>query len=48
MLIMLLGCGQTGPLYLPDGPAPIHVAKPDKAESKAPTTNSSTKPEQVK
>lgn len=23
--LLLCGCGQTGPLYLPDAPPPIHV-----------------------
>ncbi|MGR9116182.1 MAG: LPS translocon maturation chaperone LptM [Gammaproteobacteria bacterium] len=27
LLILLSGCGQTGPLYLPDEPPPIHVEK---------------------
>jgi predicted small lipoprotein YifL len=27
VILMLLGCGQKGPLYLPDEPAPIHVEK---------------------
>lgn len=26
------GCGQTGPLYLPDGPAPIYVPKDSSSE----------------
>ena len=26
-LTSLSGCGQTGPLYLPDEPPPIHVEK---------------------
>ncbi|MGD7036899.1 LPS translocon maturation chaperone LptM [Methylotuvimicrobium buryatense] len=25
--LWITACGQTGPLYLPDGPAPIHVPK---------------------
>ncbi|MEY4767916.1 MAG: Prokaryotic lipoprotein-attachment site [Pseudomonadota bacterium] len=25
--LFLLNCGQTGPLYLPDSPPPIHVEK---------------------
>ncbi|MGR9045971.1 MAG: LPS translocon maturation chaperone LptM [Gammaproteobacteria bacterium] len=27
LLTLLSGCGQTGPLYLPDEPPPIHVEK---------------------
>ncbi|MGR8934388.1 MAG: LPS translocon maturation chaperone LptM [Gammaproteobacteria bacterium] len=27
MLFLLLGCGQKGPLYLPDETPPIHVEK---------------------
>ncbi|PKM11635.1 MAG: hypothetical protein CVV13_08445 [Gammaproteobacteria bacterium HGW-Gammaproteobacteria-3] len=27
LLVFLSGCGQTGPLYLPDEPPPIHVEK---------------------
>lgn len=26
--LVLTGCGQMGPLYLPDGPAPIHTSQP--------------------
>lgn len=25
--LAITACGQTGPLYLPDGPAPIHVPR---------------------
>jgi hypothetical protein len=47
--ILLCGCGQTGPLYLPGTPPPIHVEKektapPVEAEKAAPkTTNSQQK-----
>jgi predicted small lipoprotein YifL len=27
LLSLMSGCGQQGPLYLPDQPAPIHVEK---------------------
>jgi predicted small lipoprotein YifL len=27
LISALFGCGQKGPLYLPDEPAPIHVEK---------------------
>jgi predicted small lipoprotein YifL len=27
LVLWLGGCGQKGPLYLPDEPAPIHVEK---------------------
>lgn len=47
--IALMGCGQAGPLYLPDAPPPIHVEpekpEPAKTESK---TSTETKPEAEK
>ena len=48
LLTVLTGCGQVGPLYLPDGPAPIYVpkAKPE-PEQKTPT-NTPTEPEKTK
>ena len=53
--IFLTGCGQEGPLYLPDAPPPIHVEKPKeekpkKAEKPAatPETPSKTEPEDTK
>lgn len=30
--LFISACGQTGPLYLPDGPAPIHVPKEKPAD----------------
>lgn len=30
--LWITACGQTGPLYLPDGPAPIHVPKEQPAD----------------
>jgi predicted small lipoprotein YifL len=57
--VILTGCGQEGPLYLPDAPPPIHVEKPkeekpkeekpkeDKPASK-PETPPKTEPETTK
>jgi predicted small lipoprotein YifL len=51
-VVVLTGCGQAGPLYLPDAPPPVHVEKPKeekpktekpKTEQKAPTKNESEK-----
>lgn len=33
--ILLTGCGQTGPLYLPDAPPPIHVEPEPEPESES-------------
>jgi predicted small lipoprotein YifL len=49
--VILISCGQIGPLYLPDAPPPIHVApeaKPAKAETKTNTTNAPSKTEPTK
>ena len=48
LLTVLTGCGQVGPLYLPNGPAPIYVpkAKPE-PEQKTPTKTQS-EPEKTK
>jgi predicted small lipoprotein YifL len=43
LLIALTGCGQIGPLYLPNGPAPIYVPK-EQPEPKATTTTTPTTP----
>lgn len=37
LLIVLTGCGQIGPLYLPNMPAPIHVSKEHQPEPKVDT-----------
>lgn len=52
LLIGLTGCGQVGPLYLPNGPAPIYVPKakvepaPESEQKTPPTTPSA--PEKTK
>jgi predicted small lipoprotein YifL len=49
--VVLTGCGQTGPLYLPDAPPPIHVAKPKPEPEKPkaePVTPSKTEPVKTK
>ena len=56
LTVVLTGCGQIGPLYLPDGSAPIHVAKPIEEKPKPepekpkaePVTPSKTEPEKTK
>ena len=54
LLTALTGCGQLGPLYLPDAPPPIHVApepEPAKPEIKPETktlTNPPSQPEKTK
>ncbi len=48
LLTTVTGCGQIGPLYLPNGPAPVYVpkAKPDvKVEQNTPPK---TEPEKTK
>lgn len=30
--LLITACGQTGPLYLPDDPAPVHVPKEQPAD----------------
>ncbi|MGZ8240802.1 MAG: LPS translocon maturation chaperone LptM [Methylobacter sp.] len=44
---VLAGCGQPGPLYLPDRPAPIHVEPEPEPEpqEKEPATPPKTEPE---
>lgn len=34
MMMLSQGCGQTGPLYLPDAPPPIHVEPETEEEEK--------------
>ncbi len=47
--IILTGCGQAGPLYLPDAPPPIHVEKPKEGKpSPKPETPPKTEPEKTK
>ena len=54
LLTALTGCGQLGPLYLPDAAVPpVYVppepeSKPAKLETKTPTNNTPSKPEQTK
>jgi predicted small lipoprotein YifL len=40
-VVFLTGCGQAGPLYLPDAPPPVYVEKPK--EDKAKEQNTKTK-----
>lgn len=47
LLATLTGCGQIGPLYLPDGPAPIHVPKPQ-PETKTEQPTKPAEPEKTK
>lgn len=52
LVVFLTGCGQAGPLYLPDAKPPVHVEKPKedkpkeektKTEQQAPTKTESEK-----
>jgi predicted small lipoprotein YifL len=49
LLTVITGCGQAGPLYLPDTTPPIHVEKPKEETPKpAQETPTKTEPEKAK
>jgi predicted small lipoprotein YifL len=48
VLTMVTGCGQLGPLYLPDGPAPIYVPKAEPEPAQKAPTKPQSEPEKSK
>jgi predicted small lipoprotein YifL len=52
LLLLLLtnvtGCGQKGPLYLPDGPVPVYVPKEEPEPAQKTPTKTQSEPEKTK
>jgi predicted small lipoprotein YifL len=47
-LAVLTACGQVGPLYLPNGPAPIYVPKAEPEPAQKTPTKTPSQPEKSK